>query len=695
MEKNKIALITLHHNTLRDMMQQCGELNLMDSFVIQGRTVDQLADLPITDSGLVIASCHGIVPEIKAYCGEHVPIIVAKRSINFANIREVLDLPRGVKVLLVNDGKERAIETIQLLQDVGIDLDFYPYYPGIASYPEEVQIAVTPGESNLVPPTATRVIDIGSRIIDIATWIEVSAYFHYQNPNLKKLAEKYVCSIVDITRQLSREVQRTQLLHKQLEVIVNRLEDGVLAIDEHNIIRVTNQKAAQIFGFAGRNKVERPVKECLGAAFYQLIERLPFEREEVLKWENQSFFFRKTQIVLEGKNYGFLLVFRQVSEINQLEHDYRRRQMSKGLVAKYTFQDLIGSSSAIAKLRHIANRMAKGDSTILLLGETGTGKELLAQAIHNVSQRCREAFVGVNFAAISESLLESELFGYEDGAFTGAKKGGHIGLFEQAHKGTIFLDEIGDASGAIQNRLLRVLQEREVMRVGGTRIIPVDIRVIAATNRDLKKMTQDGLFRSDLYYRLHVLPIYVPPLRERKEDILFLAQHFMQNFCKRLQRSNFRFSPEAARMMKEYEWPGNIRELENTIEYLAYVVDELVLPQQLSFYREQNGVLLGRKDESPYFEQIYQSYVVRGFIREIYLILQIFQQAQHAVGRNYVMAQLGRQNGPDMTEQQLRYRLELLKQDRMIQVGKARQGSSITAQGMEFLDYLELQGKVE
>jgi transcriptional regulator with PAS, ATPase and Fis domain len=687
MGKKTIAFVTLHDNTLRDIMKQCYELNLMEDFDVEGRTIEQLACLPLTDSSLIIASSDLIVPGIKAHCSKNGHIIVAKRSINFSNIRGVLDIPRGVRVLLVNDSENRAIETIHLLKNLGIDLDFYPFYPGLTTYPQDIVIAVTPGESNLVPATISKVIDIGSRIIDIATWIEVSAYFHYEIPSLSNLAEKYICSIVYITQELSREIQKTHLLHKNLEVIVDQIEDGVLAIDENNVIQITNHKASKILNFENENMIGQTVSECIPQQFYQIIDQLPFEREEVLKWENQSFFFRKTHIIIEGKKYGFLIIFRKASEINKLEHDYRRKQMSKGLMAKYTFQDLIGRSASFQNLCQMAKKMAKGNSTILLLGETGTGKELLAQAIHSVSSRRSEAFVGVNFAAISESLLESELFGYEEGAFTGARKGGHIGLFEQAHKGTIFLDEIGDASTVIQNRLLRVLQEREIMKVGGNRIIPVDIRVIAATNRNLKEMAQNGLFRPDLYYRLNVLPIYVPPLRERKEDIPLLVQIFIRKFCDELKRPLFQFSRDTLRMMMEYDWPGNIRELENVIEYLAYVAEEVVLPQQLSFYKEQDAC--PKRDDllEQDLEDVYQSYVSKGFIQEMQMILQIIYQAQHGVGRNYIMSQM-QEMGQAVSEQQLRYRMQLLGQAQFIKVGRARQGSVVTQRGIHFLQYI-------
>ncbi|MBU2700785.1 transcriptional regulator with PAS [Sporomusaceae bacterium BoRhaA] len=686
MGEKTITFITLHDNTLRDIMKQCYELGIMDDFNVEGRTITQLAYQPITASSLIVVSSDRIIPTLKLHCPESVHIIVAKRTINYANLRSVLDVPRGVKTLLVNDSKERAIDTIELLKNVGIQLDFYPFYPGMTSYPEDIVIAVTPGEANLVPSTIAKVIDIGSRIIDISTWIEISAYFHYEAPDLSKLAAQYICSVVYITQELSREIQKTHLLHKHLEVIVNRIDDGVLAIDEQDIVRIVNDKALAILKQESQQVIGQTASECIQAYFYQLIYQLPFETEEVLNWENQSFFFRKTHIVIEGKNYGFLVIFRRASEINKLEHDYRRKQMSKGLVAKYMFHDLLGVSASFKKLCHIAKQMAKGNSTILLLGETGTGKELLAQAIHNVSLRQREPFVGVNFAAISESLLESELFGYEEGAFTGAKKGGHIGLFEQAHKGTIFLDEIGDASAAIQNRLLRVLQEREIMKVGGNRIIPVDIRVIAATNRNLQEMVQSGQFRSDLYYRLNVLPVYVPPLRDRKEDIPVLAQNFIVKFCRELQRPVFRFSQEAMNCMLSYDWLGNIRELENVIQYLAHVVEEVVSPQHLLFNKESSRTVQDSVGMERDWELLCQSYVAKGFMDDIKVILQIIRQAQRAVGRNYVMNQL-QDKGWNMTEQQLRYRMQLLKQDGFIEVGRARQGSTITSKGVDLLHY--------
>lgn len=687
MEKQTITFVTLHDSTLRDIMNQCYELGVMEEVNVEGRTIAQLAYLPISASSLIVASSDVILPSIKPYHPKGVKVIVAKRTVNYANIRGVLEIPRGTKVLLVNDSRLRAIDTIDHLKELGIDLEFHPYYPGETSYPHDISIAVTPGETKFVPPSIARIIDIGSRVIDIATWIEISAYFNYKMINLPKLTSRYVKTVVYITRELSTEIQKTNLLHKHLSLVVDCIEDGVLAIDEEDMMRITNHKAMEILHLEGRDILDQKAAECLHNEFYQIICQLPFEREEVLNWENQSFFFRKTHIVIEGRNYGSLVFFRRASEINKLEHDYRRKQMSKGLFAKYSFQDLVGSSDAFKKMCSMAQKMARGNSTIILLGETGTGKELLAQAVHNASQRRWEPFVGVNFAAISETLLESELFGYEEGAFTGARKGGHIGLFEQAHKGSIFLDEIGDASTPIQNRLLRVLQEREIMKVGGNRVIPVDIRVIAATNRNLAEMVREGLFRADLFYRLNVLPIIVPPLRDRREDIPVLAAKFTQKFCHEVKRPLFRFTKEAMQEMLQYEWPGNIRELENVIQYLAHIAGELVEPQHLHFIGKEPSCAAG-ESEGQTLEPLYQTYVIKGFVREVKMILQTIQDAGHAVGRNYVIEQM-RENGWDITEQQLRYRMQLLKQDKLLEVGRARQGSTVTAKGTLFLQYIQ------
>ncbi|MGL5664014.1 MAG: sigma-54 interaction domain-containing protein, partial [Cetobacterium sp.] len=236
--------------------------------------------------------------------------------------------------------------------------------------------------------------------------------------------------------------------------------------------------------------------------------------------------------VLNNQKNGISYTDEENFIIHKIDDELRKKDKVKDNFAKYTFDDIIGVCKALRKNISLSRKVAKKNATVLIQGETGTGKEVLAQAIHNESNRCDYPFVAINFAAMSENLIESELFGYEEGAFTGAKKGGKEGLFKKAHKGTVFLDEIGDASLYIQTRLLRVLQEREITPVGSTETIPIDIRVIAATNRDLQEEVKNKNFREDLYYRLNVMPIYSIPLRERREDIKLLLGYYLNKIAK-------------------------------------------------------------------------------------------------------------------------------------------------------------------
>lgn len=267
-----------------------------------------------------------------------------------------------------------------------------------------------------------------------------------------------------------------------------------------------------------------------------------------------------------------------------LDHQRLRQeniQLKKQLRKKYGFDNIIGSSEPICQVFDIIRKVADTDSTVLILGESGTGKELVARAIHHNSDRREGPLIPVNCAAIPEELLESELFGHEKGAFTHAVRT-RIGRFEQADGGTIFLDEVGDMSPTLQVKILRVLQEHQFERIGGTRPLKVNIRVLAATNQDLKKMVQQGRFREDLFYRLNVIPIKIPPLRERPGDIPILINHFLSEFSRKKKRKVLRVSPEALRCLTGYTWPGNVRELENLMERLVILVDgDTIEPRDL------------------------------------------------------------------------------------------------------------------
>ncbi len=285
----------------------------------------------------------------------------------------------------------------------------------------------------------------------------------------------------------------------------------------------------------------------------------------------------------------------------------RKRLRARGHLAKYDFSDILGESEKIKDAIEKAKRFGKVDATVLIYGETGTGKEFFAHAIHNVSSRKNGPFIAVNCAAMPESLLESELFGYAEGAFTGAKKGGKRGLFEAADGGTIFLDEISEMSDKLQTRLLRVLQEYEIMRLGDNRVIRIDVRVIAATNRNLHKMVAEKLFRADLFYRINVLTLVIPSLRERREDIPVLVDHFLHLFNRKFGKNIKGVERRGMELLAAHDWPGNIRELKNIMERLVILSDGEYIPAELvaeslytsSEWRPTEPVRQGQPDVTP------------------------------------------------------------------------------------------------
>jgi len=333
------------------------------------------------------------------------------------------------------------------------------------------------------------------------------------------------------------------------------------------------------------------------------------------------------------------LVVRRALEHRWLQEE--NLQLKKQLCKRFGFSNIIGTSEPITKVFELIRKVADTDSTVLLLGESGTGKELIARAIHYNSSRRQGPLVPVNCAAIPEELLESELFGHERGAFTHAVKT-RIGRFEQANGGTIFLDEIAEMSPALQVKLLRVLQDRCFERIGGVKSIRVDIRIIAATNKDLEELARQGKFREDLFYRLNVIPVRVPPLRERRGDIPLLAAHFLQEFSKKKKRKTLRLSPQALDLLVRYPWPGNVRELENLMERLVILTEkDVVEPEDLPA-RFRNNYNLTSGDESLDFpeEGVNLPEAVQNFERR--LILAALEKANWVRSRAAQLLHLNR-----------------------------------------------------
>lgn len=377
-------------------------------------------------------------------------------------------------------------------------------------------------------------------------------------------------SATQLRRVQVEEAEKQCLFKTQSEMyqaVLDFTHDAILAIDENGRIQVLNPPAERIMGCRAADSVGQPVEAVLpNTLLPDVLESGEKQLDQIMQIHQTLCNTNRIPILVDGQRRGVVATFQDVKQLQNSEQKIRLKLHEKGLVAKYAFNDILGDSPAIRSTIQIARSYAASRASVLILGETGTGKELFAQSIHNASDRRDGPFVAINCAAVSNSLLESELFGYEAGSFTGASRGGREGVFELAHRGTLFLDEIGEIPRETQVELLRVLQEKEIRRVGGSRVIPVDVRIIAATNKDLLQETVEGRFREDLYYRLDVLDLKLPPLRERGDDVKILGLHLFRQLPggkDPIMQSQFLYLLEQA---GPYQWYGNIRELQNFVE---------------------------------------------------------------------------------------------------------------------------------
>ncbi len=403
---------------------------------------------------------------------------------------------------------------------------------------------------------------------------------------------------LNAAKTINQERTRSDIIR----IMLNHNEDGIIAIDNEDHILAINNQAYRVFQLSTVGELTgQPVSAVYPSGEWDRLLEKGSEKEQIISLHDKKYYVQYKPLSEAEAGAGALIFIKNTDRIMEEESRIRRGLSEKGLTAKYTFEDILGQSEAIRGNIRMAERYSRVNSNVLIIGETGTGKELFAHSIHQASRRSHQPFVALNCAALPENLLESELFGYEAGAFSGAAKGGKIGLFELAHKGTIFLDEIGEIPITLQAKLLRVLQEKEIRRIGSTSVHPVDVRVISATNINIEEKIREGQFRSDLYYRLNLLDISLPPLRERKEDIQELVDAYLTRFACEMGKSIPTVTEDAARILKEHSWQGNVRELRNICERLTVLNDTSVISEellrQLKIFRKKEEPSVGQPGE--------------------------------------------------------------------------------------------------
>lgn len=506
----------------------------------------------------VLVTIHEFFYYIKQYVPSSVPVIWINHTMENRLFDQLVEICRRQRITIAADSMFYSEGRKQMLVNLGLSPQcIRTWYPGLSEEPEPYVLQF---ENVSIPRREGRhIIPVTNRgLVSVVTLVELFGSIGRPDLMERPAFLKYIHTVRFNVRQSNDLVD----VGSYYMALMDKSVSAGFIMFSVNGIYYCNASGLQLLRTAREKILSKSVFDVF--PFLRPYEdRIGQFGERVVLYKGIHLVFNLWITEMNDSYNGYILLTDYAAETNK-ELRLRRQKIGQSYAAKYTFDQISGSSAAIRRCKEIARNMALSSANVLIIGPSGCGKELFAQAIHNASVRRKNPFISINCGALVESLLESELFGYVGGAFTGASKEGKEGLFELAHKGTIFLDEIGEMPLSLQVKLLRVLQEREVVRVGGHEIISVDVRIIAATNRDLKKLVEEGKFRLDLYYRLNVLPLNLPGLDERREDIaeLFASMQRKRGF-------QFSLSPEARQMIEIHHYQGNVRELENCVEYLG------------------------------------------------------------------------------------------------------------------------------
>ena len=686
MSKKELAIATIHAQTGKFLSNEIKKI-FKDKIKINRFSFDDRSIEKGIDCNLIIILEEEIFEALKKYVKDEVEIIIAKRTITKKGFNKIINLDEGTRAMLVNVDTEMAMETISLVYQLGAkNLELTPVYPGMEKIPN-LDLAITPGEKDHVPDSAKKIIDIGERVLDISTIFDLAVKMEMEYLLEEKEARNFFDKIMPVSFGLEKIMGKKNRLESQLNILLQSIDVGIIGVNRFGVITSYNKSAEEITAYSS--------EKVLGEDANKIFNKIPFQKvlndskavvDKIIKLDNSSIIATINPIIKFDSIYGAVAIIKKLSDTVKKQNKLRAQLIDKGHVAQYTFKDIIGKSKTLQKAKKIAKRMADSNSTILLTGESGTGKELFAQAIHNSSTRKKQQFVATNCATFPKNLLESELFGYEKGAFTGAKKDGKMGLFELAHQGTLFLDEISEMPFELQSRLLRVLEQKEIMRIGGDSVININVRIIAATNKDLKKMVEKGEFREDLYYRLSVLPLKIAPLRDRIEDIFSLI-----NSLKKELSANFKLSSNVRELFADYYWPGNVRELRNYLEFFANLQKDIIKKDDLPFtFEENNGKEYFLSNEEKEIINSFEKSLTYNQLKHYSFVMQKLKEKNkkgEPSGRRS-LAKEAVKNNIFISEQEIRKILKDLESYKLVNIKRGRGGSKITEKGINFLPVL-------
>lgn len=675
----RIAVIATDRNFAEFLMQSIWRyMERYAEFVAY--SVEEVERKEVIEEDFILLSAFTIYQKVCEKISDHSEIIILTLALNKRQIEALKKIPDGTRALLVNFDNRSCMHTITCIYDAGIrGLELHPYY-GEGDYDHSVNVAITPDEAQLVPKDIREVYDIGQSSIDMTSLYNLAdklgVYEEFSANEANEAKKEYY----QLNSSMDRLLNEKESMTDKLNTLLKLMNEGIVITDSLGRIYMTNDKADKLL--AARSRILRGV---------EISEILPevdlgSTKEKLIKTPSANLVASAVDIRSGEEVAGHIITVTDFTEEEEKQHGIRAKLSETSHTARYHFDDILGGSPAITAAVNEARWLAASDAAVMITGESGSGKEMFSQSIHNGSSRRKYNFVAVNCAAIPDNLLESEMFGYEEGSFTGARKGGRMGLFELAHRGTIFLDEIGEMPLQLQSKLLRVLEEKKVMRVGSNRNIDIDVRIIAATNQNLYDMVERGEFREDLYYRLNVLPLAIPPLRERREDILPIFYALAKS-----QNAGLQLSPEAASVLVNHSWRGNVRELRNVVEYLASKGKKYIESEDLP-------VMHGRNREPVENAVAERSTVIDKFLlnegREIDLYYAVLKQLRDSLaqgerfGRRRLLDRVN-EHGGVYTEGEVRKALAKLAAYGFARSAKGRGGSMISQDGLRLLAVIE------
>lgn len=640
--------------------------------------IDQFSKDTHINEDLILIMAGSRAIKIREYVQNPKNIIIARRTFLKQGMSQIYRIPEGEDVLVVNDNIETTLESVASLYNIGIKhVNLIPYESGKDF--THIRYAISPSEMDLIPDYIHKTFDLEDRVVDISTMLLIMSRLGVDNKDVQQCLYHYYQKIFTANETVTDNYSSLLTRTEELDFMLDLSHDAIVLTDPEGRILIHNKKFNEMFGISG---------SVVDQYFHDVVNQTNIRQyyptdyiNDLVSFNNRHLNIEKRNIVHFNKEKRMYFSFQEVTYIKKLEQNLSQKLRKKGQIAKYTFDDIVTQSKSIRDIIAKSHRIAETDLTVLITGESGTGKEVLAQAIHNASARSQQPFIAINGSAIPDNLLESELFGYASGSFTGALKEGKKGLFELANNGTIFLDEVGDMPMHLQAKLLRVLQERQITPIGSDRIIDIDVRVIAATHKNPMTLIDQGKFRSDLFYRLNVFPIELPPLRRRVDDILPLLSTFTEY--------QYTLTPACKEVIMSYSWPGNIRELHNVANYistveLSEVADVGALPQyiieQASSHTplDADGIL--DLNDADAISAVTDLEIALRVLKSI----QFLNTLGKTAGRKHLLDLLEKHQFK-MTENTLKRVLSILQQLDFIVVKRGRSGSFITAQGQHFL----------